>query len=139
MKSLTFNVTHGDWSANLQLPAIESLTTLAETIIKAVGFDFDHCYGFYDNPKRHWESTEEYTLFADIGEDAKPDDPGVESTRVDEAFKPGKTMLFLFDYGDDWFFQVTCTGEEESKPFKKPKILSTSGQAPIQYPAYEGD
>lgn len=44
-----------------------------------------------------------------------------------------KTLLFKFDYGDDWMFRVTCTGEAETKPFKRPKLLSTTGKPPEQY------
>lgn len=46
MKSLTFHIEHGDWSVDLQIPAIDTLAALAETIINAVGFDMDHCYGY---------------------------------------------------------------------------------------------
>jgi hypothetical protein len=137
MKSLLFKVEHGDWSAQLQLPANESLETLAEAIIKAVGFDMDHCYGFYNNLQQYFQSTEEYTLFADIGEECKDGDTGVQGTRIDEVFQPKKKMLFLFDYGDDWMFPVTCTGEAEARPFKRPKILSAAGTPPEQYPDYE--
>jgi len=139
MKSLTFHIEHGDWSADLQIPAIHALSDLAEAIIDAVGFDMDHCYGYYDNLKKHWQSHEEYTLFADIGEEAKESDTGVQGTSIESVFKPGKKMLFLFDYGDDWMFPVTCTGELESKPFKRPKLLSTSGEPPEQYPDVEDD
>ncbi|MFV0338254.1 MAG: hypothetical protein ACK5LK_08450 [Chthoniobacterales bacterium] len=48
-------------------------------------------------------------------------------------------MIFLFDYGDDWMFLVTCTKEEETRAFRKPKVLSKKGQAPEQYPDYEED
>lgn len=137
MKSLLFKVEHGEWSAELQLPANETLETLAEAIIEAVGFDMDHCYGFYNNLKRHFNSTEQYSLFADIGEECKAGDTGVQGTGIAEVFQPKKKMLFLFDYGDDWMFPVTCTGEAETKTFKRPKLLSTSGEPPEQYPEYE--
>lgn len=137
MNTLLFKIKHGDWSAELQLPVTSTLADLAETIIRAVGFDMDHCYGFYNNLKRHFDSTEEYTLFADIGEDSKDDDTGVENTRIDAVFAPKKKMLFLFDYGDDWMFQVTCTGEVESRPFRRAKVLSTTGEPPEQYPDWE--
>ncbi len=134
MKTLLFNVEHVDWSAELQLPAIESLEELASAIIKAVGFDMDHCYGFYNNLKRYFDSTEEYTLFSDIGEDCKESDTGVQGTCISDVFQPEKKMLFLFDYGDDWMFPVTCTGETDAKPFKRPKVLSTKGEPPEQSP-----
>jgi hypothetical protein len=137
MKTLLFKVEHGVWSAQLQLPANENLETLAEAIIKAVGFEMDHCYGFYNNLKQYFDSTEEYTLFSDIGEDCKASDTGVQGTGIAEVFQPKKKMLFLFDYGDDWMFPVTCTGEADAKPFKRPKLLSTTGKPPKQYPDWE--
>jgi hypothetical protein len=47
-------------------------------------------------------------------------------------------MVFHFDYGDDWFFLVTCTAVKESavkRPFKK--IVATHGTPPEQYPDAE--
>ena len=79
-------------------------------------------------------SNEEYTLFADIGEEVKEGDIGVETTPIINAFQPGKKMTFLFDYGDSWMFLVTCTEEVEMRAFKRPKILSTVGKPPEQYP-----
>ena len=85
----SFRVQLGDdFTAQLRLSAQCTLYELAETVIKAVGFDFDHCFGFYNNLKDSYRSTEEYTLFADIGEEAKADDLGVENTFIGEAFEP---------------------------------------------------
>ncbi|MCW1923054.1 plasmid pRiA4b ORF-3 family protein [Luteolibacter arcticus] len=137
MKSLLFKIEHGDWNAELQLPATGTLESLAYAIIEAVGFDMDHCFGFYDNLKNTHRSKEEYTLFADIGEEAKDGDSGVKTTLVDAVFRPKKKMLFLFDYGDDWMFLVTCTGEAEGRAFKRPKLLATSGTPPVQYPDWD--
>ncbi len=139
MKALLFKVEHGDWSAELQSPSSQKLAHLAHAIIDAVDFQMDHAFGFYDNLKNPYRSTEEYTLFADLGEEAKESDRGVESTPIDSVFKPGKKMLFLFDYGDDWMFPVTCTGEVEVRAFKRAKLLGTSGTPPEQYPDYDED
>ena len=136
MKTLLFKVEHGDWSAELQLPAVESLEELANAIIKAVGFEMDHCYGFYNKLKQYFDSTEEYTLFSDIGEDCTESDTGVQGTCLADVFHPEKKMLFLFDYGDDWMFPLVCTGEMDTKPFKRPKLLSTKGVPPEQYPDF---
>jgi len=47
-------------------------------------------------------------------------------------------MLFHFDYGDDWFFLVTCTAVKESAAKRRfKKVLSTRGTPPVQYPDYE--
>ncbi len=137
MKSLLFKVEYGDWSAELQLPATATLENLACAIIDAVGFNMDHCFGFYDNLEYPYHSEEEYSLFADLGDDEEENNPGVQKTRIDSVFTPEKTMIFLFDYGDDWWFLLTCTGEAEVRTFKRPKLLSTTGTPPEQYPDWE--
>lgn len=98
-----------------------------------MGFDFDHAFEFCDNLKNPYASKERYTLFADLGEEA--DDPGVQRTRVSQVFHPQRRMIFHFDYGDDWFFLVTCTAVKPSKARRRfLKILSISGTRPQQYP-----
>lgn len=137
----TFRVQCGvDFTAQLNLSAQCTLYELAETIIKSVGFDFDHAFGFYNNLKDNYRSTEEYTLFADIGEEAKADDLGVEDTFIGEAFEPGRTLLMLFDYGDEWHFTVFCESITPGKNQRKvKKVISRSGTPPIQYPQPEDD
>ena len=140
-QQFTFLVQHGDFSATLILSSKwHTLRDLAETIIRSVNFEMDHAYGFYDNLKNPHRSKEEYTLFADLGEDSKPGDKGVKSTALTDVFKTKKKMLFLFDYGDDWCFLVTCQSiEDTSSNFRKPKILAPKGELPIQYPDYDED
>jgi len=49
-------------------------------------------------------------------------------------------MTFLFDFGDEWEFEVTL---EEVGPvdrrIKKPKLLEAHGKAPVQYQSWEED
>jgi hypothetical protein len=138
--ALTFLIEHGDFSVTLVHPENHTLEDLAETILKAVDFDMDHCFGFYDKLGRPGETKEEYTLFADIGEEANPGDRGVRTTRLPDVFHPGKKLIFLFDYGDDWRFDVTCKSIEETKSkFRKPKILNPHGTPPVQYEEPDDD
>lgn len=134
MEEHRFTVTFQDaFSADLVVGGEWSLYDFAEFIIQTVGFDFDHAFQFCDNLKNPYRSKECYTLFADIGEDA--DDPGVKNTPVSAVFRPRRKMLFHFDYGDDWFFTVACTGVKESdasEPFRK--VLAKKGTPPEQYP-----
>lgn len=131
----TFTVTAGeDFTARLTLSANSTLYDLAETCIKALGFDLDHAFGFYDNLKNAYDSTEKYTLFADM--DAVEDDgePGVETTYIGDVFEPGRTMNLLFDYGEDWQFPVYCESVLPGKNSRKVrKILNRSGTPPEQY------
>jgi hypothetical protein len=139
MKSLTFKIKHGRWSADLQLPAESTLESLAFAIIDALGFDMDHPFGFYDNLKKPYRSEEEYTVFADMGQPSNEDDTGVTETPIEDVFEPGKKMLFFFDYGDEWMFPVACTGAVEGEAFKQSKLLATTGKPPTQYPDSEDE
>jgi hypothetical protein len=113
-----------------------SLYDLAEAIIGAFGFDFDHAFGFYSKVKGNiFDSPVRYELFVDVGE-GEPGSLSVERTRVPEAFPAvGAAMTFLFDYGDSWQFLVKAVGRgEKAKGVKYPKLLKQVGEAPEQYP-----
>lgn len=137
-KALTFHIRRESFFVTLVHSDKHTLEDLAETIIRAVDFDLDHCFGFYDKLGRPGASKEEYTLFADIGEESNPGDPGVQTTALVDVFRPGKKLIFLFDYGHDWRFDVTCKSiEETSSRFRKPKVLEKQGTPPIQYSGYK--
>jgi len=71
-----------------------------------------------------------------------PDSPplvsakSVEKTKIAEVFKTtGKKMLFLFDYGDEWRFEVRLTALGEKMPKTRyPRMVTSMGEAPPQYP-----
>ncbi len=129
-----FTIQHGRFFADLVIAGDCSLYDFAEFIIKTVGFDFDHSFEFCDNLKNPYRSKERYTLFADIGE-SQEGDRSVKRTRLSTVFTPKRKMLFHFDYGDDWYFLVTCTAIKESSVKKAcKKVLSSKGTPPVQYP-----
>lgn len=125
----------------IEIPESASLYKLAEAIIGAYNFDFDHCFGFFSKiaEGRHFDSERKYELFTDLieeGEDIEPTDAGsVKKTKVKEVWRNiGEKMLFLFDYGDNWLFVVELIrlGKREPKQ-KYPRILKKAGRAPRQY------
>ncbi len=135
MQEHHFTIQHADFSAELVLGGEWSLYDFAEFIIKTVGFDFDHAFEFCDDLKNPYRSKERYTLFADLGDAMSEDEEGVKDTPVSAVFRPRRKMIFHFDYGDDWFFLVTCTAVKESgKKQRFKKVLSTEGTPPEQYP-----
>lgn len=78
-----------------------------------------------------------YELFVDIGEEpTAPHAQGVKKTKVGKVFTSvGKTMLFLFDYGDNWNFRVELKEIRRAVEGEKlPKVLNAIGKAPLQYP-----
>ena len=48
-------------------------------------------------------------------------------------------MVFLFDFGDNWEFDVTLEEVDEAKTLAKPVILESKGAAPPQYRSWGGD
>ena len=116
----------------------KSLYQFAGAIIKSFDFFFDHCFAFYSDVHKHPTSDQKeiYELFVDIGEEpTAPHALGVKKVKVEEVFTEiGKTMLFMFDYGDDWRFAVEL---KKVRPMvaseKLPMVEKKIGKAPLQY------
>ena len=117
----------------------KSLYQFAGAIVKSFNFFFDHCFAFYSDVHKHPSSDhkEIYELFVDIGEEpTAPHARGVKNVKVEEVFTEyGKTMLFMFDYGDDWRFSVELKKVRAMVPGEKlPAVEKMVGKAPLQYP-----
>lgn len=121
---------------DIEIEPTKSLYKLAEVIVSAFGFQFDHAFGFYSGLTQAamLRAQPQYELFADMGE-ADPGVLSVKKTKVAQAFpKVGHTMIFLFDYGDEWRFRVSLqsTGTKIAGA-RYPRIIATHGEAPEQY------
>jgi hypothetical protein len=120
---------------DIEIEQSKSLYKLAEAIVSAFGFDFDHAFGFYGgDPFARKRAQPRYELFADMGE-ADPDVRGVKKTKVSEAFPTmGRSLVFLFDYGDGWQFRVKleAKGLKVAKA-RYPRVVASQGEAPEQY------
>ncbi|MBA2400430.1 MAG: hypothetical protein H0V72_17325 [Bradyrhizobium sp.] len=124
----------------IEIDPAKSLYLLAEAIVSAFDFDFDHAFGFYTGltPAKIHKEFPKYELFADMGE-ADPQVLGVKKTRISRAFpEVGHTLLFLFDYGDGWHFRVALSSiGKKSANTRYPRVVATHGEAPAQYPDVE--
>lgn len=124
---------------DIEIASSASLHTLAQAILTAFDFDFDHAFGFYSGktPRTLMQSDPKYELFVDLGEETGA--LSVKRTKVATAFpKPRHRLTFLFDYGDEWLFQVALIGTGQKTPkVRYPKVLASQGEAPEQYPAWE--
>jgi hypothetical protein len=125
---------------DIEIESTRSLYDLAAAIVQTFGFDFDHAFGFFSNLGAYvFDSAVRYELFADLegGGEAR----SVKRTTLAQAFpEVGCKMQFLFDYGDEWRFQVEVIGFGEKVPKARyPKILKMVGKAPPQYPTEDED
>src|SRR5437763_4939622 len=126
----------------IEIEASKSLYRLAEAIVAAFDFDFDHAFGFYSglSPAKMMRQHPKYELFADMG-NAEDGALSVKRTSVSQAFPAiGHSMIFLFDYGDGWHFRVSLR-EARSKVAKVryPRVVAARGDAPAQYEDCEAD
>jgi len=86
----------------------------------------------------YWEATEAYELFYDV-KATRVECPlfvkSVKKTKVQTAVpSPGKKMLFLFDYGDEWQFRVGLISVETAQRKKLyPVCIKSVGKARTQY------
>jgi hypothetical protein len=110
------------------------LYDLAEAIVSAFDFDFDHAFGFYTGtkPRTMLRTDPRYELFADMGDS---DARSVKKTRIRDAFPAvGSAMTFLYDYGEDWQFRIKLVGLGRKTPkIRYPRVLTSKGEAPVQY------
>lgn len=105
--------------------------------MRAFGFYFDHAFGFYPGSGRGiYRANPRYELFTDIGEPTDEHALGVETVSVATVFtKVGTRMTLLFDYGDEWLFDVELTGIGQTEHRARyPRLLRQHGEAPEQYP-----
>ncbi len=128
-------------SREIEILENTNLYKLAEAIIEAYNFDFDHCFGFFSriDESRYFDSERKYELFTDLieeGENLEPTGAGsVKRTKINKVWQNiGDKMMFLFDYGDNWQFVVEIIGFGEREKNKKyPRIIKKVGRAPKQY------
>lgn len=104
------------------------LDDLADVILHSFNFDRDHLYRFtYKN---------RFGVEAQVNHPYIKEDSSTNETRIgDLPIQTGEQMIFLFDFGDNWEFDVEMERIDKVDPkMKNPRILEKHGKAPEQYP-----
>ncbi|HRA89157.1 MAG TPA: hypothetical protein PK992_13830 [Planctomycetaceae bacterium] len=119
------------WSADIEIESSTTLDELHLVIQSAVGFDNDHMYEFSI-------ARNERARTRDVFDDENGE---LYSTAIESIFplEPKKSLYYLFDYGDSWYFKITKTQKRIHEPKEKvkyPRIVSETGTKPIQYPNF---
>lgn len=111
----------------IAIPANFELEGLSDSILDAFDFDHDHLHQFIykDRLGRRGQISHPYC----------DELPSTAEVCVGELpLQPGDRMIFLFDFGDHWEFDMQL---EEIQPpnakIKTPQILKRYGEAPSQY------
>jgi hypothetical protein len=122
----------GDWEGLIEIEPSSTLEDLHFAIIKSVKFDNDHLYEFYIS--RTERSRDRLRFDDENGE--------IYEKKLASLYplEKGKKLYYLFDYGDHWLFKITKSRKKPQAPksgVKYPRLLSTEGKVPEQYPAWE--
>lgn len=130
----TFKVSlnRGVW-AKIQLSSHHTLENLHNSIQSAFDFDNDHLYSFFMDGKR-WSHNRFTSPYDDEG-------PHVDEVKIGElALYEKQKFIYIFDYGDEWTFNVEVDDIEDSKvKLLRPQILESKGEAPNQYAYYDDE
>lgn len=113
---------------HIKLSGKKTLHDLADTILQAFDFHFEHLYSFFMDNK--WWSMEDA-----YHSPSAQNPPFADEVRLSGLnLVKGQKFKFLFDYGDEWRFQckVLQVLEEDTET----QIVHTKGNAPQQYPDY---
>lgn len=121
---------NGLWR-RIEISSNHTLLDLHNAIQTAFQFDSDHLYSFFMDGVP-WSDEKFTSPLEDEG-------PHVNEVRIGElGLTRGQTVLYLFDYGDEWRFRVTLEEIQQGKPHpQKPRIVESKGKSPEQYPVWE--
>lgn len=126
----TVTVWRGVWR-RLAIPGEASLDTLASAILNAFEFSHDHLYCFTYETRVGTQQCINHSFMSE--------GPWTSGTRVGELpLRRGQTMIFLFDFGDQWEFELELERVDLDMTLAHPEVLESRGESPEQYPRWDG-
>lgn len=126
-----FKVSLGNIWRRIAIPGKKNFDSLSAGILNSVDFDFDHLYEFkYKN---------RFGLATHINHPSIEESPWADEVLIGEVgLTPNKTITYLYDFGDNWEFDVTLERIDPLDPkIKKPVVLEAHGEAPEQYSGWD--
>jgi hypothetical protein len=109
----------------------KTLFELHEAIQKLFKFDDDHLFAFYLNGKERYGDSQ---VYGDSRGNLFDENPS-EAFKIGElGLYPRQSILYLFDFGDNWRFYITVLGIQPDGNVKGAyEVLETVGKVPKQY------
>lgn len=120
------SLSRGKWG-KLQLSAYNTLEDLHNLIQRAFDFDNDHLYSFFMDGVP-WSNYRFRCPYEDEG-------PHTDEAKIgDFGLAENQRFLYLFDYGDEWRFEVQVESiTKNEKVAALPQIIEFKGRKPSQY------
>ena len=111
------------WSRTIEVAEDYSLKQLHKYIQEVVDFDDDHLYEFF------------------LGRNSRGKLNSIPQTSLLNQIYPsnGLKLFYLFDFGDEWLFEIRKSRKKKTKDIAVdyPLIIAKVGENPEQYPSYE--
>lgn len=126
-----FRVSLGNlWWCRIAIPATATLEDLATAVLNAIEFTHDHLYRF--------SYRDRFGAFEHVYHPYMDDGPWADDVRIgDLPLDVGQEMTYLYDFGDQWEFNVTLEQIDPADPsVEAPVILEEGGNRPEQYGAW---
>ncbi|QQK79032.1 plasmid pRiA4b ORF-3 family protein [Salicibibacter cibi] len=102
---------------------------LHHAIQDAFQFDDDHLYSFYINGNKE-TGQPIFCAFMDNDKGYAAD----KTTIADVGLFKGQKLYYLFDFGDEWHFEINLSKIDKQSPLPEhPTIIEEEGEAPDQY------
>ncbi|HEY4761804.1 MAG TPA: plasmid pRiA4b ORF-3 family protein [Thermoguttaceae bacterium] len=133
----------------IALKGNQTLDDFHEAIFDAFDRDDEHLYSFYfptSLPKRNFHlairDAPEYTHPYAFDSDYQFETDAENAAKVKLSslrLKPKQIFYYLFDFGDEWWHEITVEDtESKAERGKYPRILEKKGKSPPQY-VYDDD
>jgi hypothetical protein len=126
-----FKVSLGSSWRRIAIPAQRDLDTLSISILSAFDFDHDHLYMFSHKNR--------FGMLERIYHPYKDEPPYANEVIIGElSLNTGNTMRYLYDFGDNWQFDVKLERiEPVDDKIKDPVLLESHGKSPEQYASWD--
>ncbi len=123
----------------IQIRGDQTLANLHHAIFQAFDREEEHMYEFQIGGRRTNDPKARRYSLPELGDGTPSDKPETEgdvtrTTVGSLGLKEGNVFGYWFDFGDDWWHQITVTAiAEKAGRAKYPKVSSRIGQSPPQY------
>lgn len=114
-----------------------TLSELVHASLTSIGFDHDHLYRITYRSAN--SGTKE--LFGGGWNEWGEDEPMAREVAIKSAdLKPKQTLSLLYDFGDNWRFQIKLLRiESVDEKLKRPEVIESDGTPPQQHPSWDDD
>jgi hypothetical protein len=131
------------WGAYFEQPFERTIEVLDDTTLGKLhdiiqdltGFDNDHLFTFFiaRGPKGKRSEVVE----TDEWEERQDRLYEIPINRI-LPLPQNMKLFYLFDFGDDWTFQISKRGAPKEEEFgvKYPRVIKATGPKPVQYPRF---